>query len=124
MPDNVPINTGTGANVATDQRTINGESVHVQRMVNAGSTAIAHNHVVVDTTAGGVEIAAARETRNSILIVNRGTVSVYIGSGSVSSSNGIELKPDEGLTLNITGQVKAITASSSVYVHYIEEYDT
>ena len=124
MADNVAITAGTGTNVASDERSIAGVTVQVQRMADIGSSAIANNQVTVDTTVGGVIVAAARETRRSILIMNRGTVAIYVGNGTVSSTNGVQVNAGEGIVLSTTAQIKAITASSSATVHYIEEYDS
>lgn len=123
MADNVAITAGTGTTVATDERTINSTSVQVQRVVDQGGTAFAQNQITVDTTAGGVTIAAARETRKSILVVNRGAVDIYIGTGSVTTSNGFLLRQNDGIKLETTAEVKGITASSSSTAHYTEEYD-
>jgi hypothetical protein len=124
MADNVAITAGTGTNVASDERSIAGVTVQVQRMADIGSSAIANNQVTVDTTVGGVIVAAARETRRSILIMNRGTVAIYVGNGTVSSTNGVQVNAGEGIVLSTTAQIKSITASSSATVHYIEEYDS
>lgn len=123
MADNVSITAGSGTIVATDERTIASTAVQVQRVIDQGGTAFAQNQVTIDTTAGGVTIASARETRKSILIVNRGAVNIYIGTGSVTTSNGFLLQPNDGLKLETTAEVKGITASSSSTAHYTEEYD-
>lgn len=123
MADNVTITAGTGTNIATDERTIASTSVQVQRVVDQGGTAFAQNQVTVDTTSGGVTIVSTRETRKTVLIINRGSVNIFIGTGSVSSSNGFLLQPNEGVKLETTAAVKGIAASSSATAHYIEEYD-
>jgi len=48
MPDNVPVKTGTGAVVATDERLIGGELVHVQIMAPQSVKTL------VDDVGGGV----------------------------------------------------------------------
>lgn len=124
MADNVAITAGTGTTVGTDERTINSVAVQVQRVDEQGSTAIANGQVTVDTTSGGVTIAAARDTRKSILLRNQGTVAIYVGQGTVSSTNGMLVNPGEALMIGTTAAVKAIAASSSATVGYIEEYDS
>lgn len=123
MADNVAITAGSGTTISTDERTINSASVHVQRVDEQGSTAIANDQVSVDTTSGGVQVAAARDTRKSILLRNMGSVAVYVGTGTVSSTNGMLLSPGEALTIATTAAVKAKAASSSATVAYLEEYD-
>lgn len=124
MADNVAITAGSGTTIATDERTINSVAVQVQRVNEQGGTAIANGQVSVDTTSGGVQVVAARDTRKSVLIRNRGTVIVYLGTGTVSSTTGFPLDAGEAMTIQTTAQVKAIAASSSATVAYIEEYDS
>ena len=124
MAENValPANTGT---VATDERTINAVTVHVQRVGEIGGTAFANGQVTVDTTAGGVTVCAARDTRKTVLIRNLSTtINIYVGTGTVSSSNGMLVKAGEAIVIGTTAAVKAIAASSSVSAAYIEEYDS
>lgn len=124
MADNVAITAGSGTTVGTDERTINSVTVQVQRVDEQGSTAIANGQVSVDTTSGGVTVAAARDTRKSLLLRNQGTVAIYVGQGTVSSANGLLVNPGEALMIQTTAAVKAIAASSSATVGYIEEYDS
>lgn len=124
MTDNVAITAGSGTTVGTDERTINSTAVQVQRIDPIGASAIANGQVSVDTTSGGVEVVAARDTRQSVLIRNGGAVAVYVGQGTVSSTNGMLLNPGEAITIRTTAQVKAKAASSSAAVFYLEEYDS
>lgn len=124
MADNVAITAGSGTTVGTDERTINSVAVQIQRVIDQGGTAFAQNQVTVDTTSGGVTVASARDTRKTILIRNGGTVAMYVGTGSVTTSNGFLVNPGDSLMLSTTAAVKAITGSSSVTAYYIEEYDS
>lgn len=123
IADNVAITAGSGTTIGTDERTINSVAVQVQRVNEQGGTAIANGQVSVDTTVGGVTVASARDTRKSLLVRNRGTVTVYVGTGTVSASNGFPLDAGEAMTILTTAAVKAIAASSSATVAYLEEYD-
>jgi hypothetical protein len=124
VADNVAITAGSGTTIGTDERTINSVAVQVQRVNEQGATAIANGQVSVDTTSGGVQIAASRDTRKSIIVRNQGTVAIYVGQGTVSSTNGFLLNPGEALMIQTTAQIKAIAASSSATTSYIEEYDS
>lgn len=124
MADNVAITAGSGTTVGTDERTIGAVAVQVQRVDEQGATAIANGQVTVDTTSGGVQVAAARETRKSIIVRNQGTVAIYVGQGTVSSANGFLVNPGEALMIQTTAQIKAIAASSSATTAYLEEYDS
>jgi hypothetical protein len=124
MADNVAITAGSGTTIGTDERTISSTAVQVQRVDEQGSTAFANGQVTVDTTVGGVSVIAARETRKSCLVRNGGSVAMYVGTGTVSTSNGFLVNPGEAITILTTAQIKAITGSSSVTAYYVEEYDS
>lgn len=121
MADNVAITAGSGTTVATDERTINSASVHVQRVDEQGATAIASGQVAPTNSAATV--VAARETRKRVVLVNHGTVDVYVGPATVTSSNGLKIAPGAALTLYTTALIQGITASGTGAVHYVEEYD-
>lgn len=121
MADNIPISTGSGEVVASDQRTINDVSVQVQRVDEQGATAIATGQVSVGTSV--IYIVTARDTRKSVTIVNQGTGDIYVGPATVSSSNGFKLSSGAGLTIRSTAAVQGISASGTQAVNYIEEYD-
>jgi len=125
MADNVAVTPGSGATVATDERTIGGSAVHVQRVAPHGVPAITVGQVDVGDTS--TSIVAADSTRQSITLVNRGAVSVFIDDGTATTS-GFELEPDDALTLS-TGAVingitaSAYTASGDAKVHYVATHD-
>lgn len=126
MADNVAVTAGSGTNIATDERTINSTTVQVQRVVVIGaSTTVAGQTSVTNSNTA---IAAARETRSRIVIVNRQTVAVFVTSETATTSK-FRLDPGESLTLFTTAAVNGITtnaytASGDAKVHYIEEYDS
>lgn len=122
MADNVAITAGSGTNVAADERTINSTTVFVQRVGEIGSTAIASGQVAPTSTAA--TLLAARETRKRVTFVNRGSVSVWVGPATVTSANGLEIKPGESYVMYSTALIQAITASATGAVQYLEEYDS
>ncbi len=76
--------------------------------------------MAVDTTAGGTEIIAASAGRQGILVTNQGTTNTcYVGTGTVSTANGLELLPGESVPIPSDSQVKAITATGSTTVGYM-----
>jgi len=123
MADNVAITAGSGTAVSTDERTINATTVHVQRVNDIGSSAIANGQVNISNSAA--TLLAARDTRKRVTFVNRMPVAVFIGIATVTTANGFQLDPGAAITLHTTALIQGITAAStsSVYVHYIEEYD-
>lgn len=122
MADNVAITAGSGTTVGTDERTINSVAVQVQRVNEQGSTAIATGQDATDGTAGN--IVAARDTRKRLVLVNAGTIDVYVGPATVTTANGVKIPPGASLTLYTTAAVQGITASGTGAVHYLEEYDS
>lgn len=126
MADNVAITAGSGTTVATDERTINAVAAHVQRVVDQGAGTIANGQTTISNTAAN--IAAARDTRKRIVIVNQQTVAVYVGIATVTTGNGLRLDSGASVTLYTQAAVQGITAaaytaSGDLKVHYIEEYD-
>lgn len=129
MADNVTIPaTGTGTAtpvIATDERTIAATTVQIQRMVAIGSSSIAAAQTTISNSSA--TIAAARDTRQRLIIVNRQTVAIFIELTTATTSD-FRLDPGESITLYTTGLVAGITsaaysASGDAKVHSIEEYD-
>lgn len=126
MADNVAITAGSGTTVGTDERTVSGTSVQVQRVDEQGATAIASGQVTVSNSA--VDIVAARDTRKSVTIVNRQTVAIYVGPTSATTSH-FRLDPGDSHTFRATSAIQGIasaayTAVGDAKVHYSEEYDS
>lgn len=110
--------------VGIDQTTpgiTNGVAVLAQ----VGAANLANGQVTVGTTVGGDVVAAARATRRTLTVVNHGTTAVYLGSGTVSATNGVLLAGVVGAsaTFGVTGAVKAIVASGTQVVSFSEEFD-
>lgn len=122
IADNVAITAGSGTTISTDERTINSVTVQVQRIVGIGSTAVATGQAAPTGTAG--TLVAARETRNRLVLTNFGSVDVYIGPATVTTSNGHKIPPGASLTLYTTALVQGITSSGTGSIHYVEEYDS
>jgi hypothetical protein len=125
VADNVAVTAGSGTNIATDERTIASTTVHIQRVAMLG----AQNIVTAQTTVtnSSTTIAAARETRYRLVIVNRQTVPVFIELTTATTSD-FRLDPGDSVTLYTTGLVAGITsaaytASGDAKIHSIEEYD-
>lgn len=126
MADNVAVTAGSGTNIATDERTIAATTVHVQRVGEIGSATGAAGQTTISNSS--TAIAAARDTRKRIIIVNRQTVAVFVDPGGTATTGDLRIDPGDSLTLYTTVAVNAITsaaysASGDAKVHYIEEYD-
>ncbi len=125
MADNVQVTAGSGTTIATDERTIAGTAVQIQRVYDMGaSTAVAGQ---VTVTNSSTSIVSASDTRKRLILVNRQTVPVYIDpSGGTATTSMFRLEPGDSVTLSVTCAVTGITsaaytASGDAKVHYIEE---
>lgn len=126
MADNVAVTAGSGTNIATDERTIAAATVHVQRVGEIGSASGADGQVTISNTSAA--IAAARDTRKRIIIINRQLVPIFVDPGATATTSDLRLETGDSITLYTTVAVNAITsaaysASGDAKVHYIEEYD-
>lgn len=75
-------------------------------------------------TNSAATLVASRATRTRLTLVNRGSVSVYVGPATVTTANGVELKPGESMTFEVAGTtLQGITASGTGNIHYWEEYN-
>lgn len=80
--------------------------------------------VTVDTTADRLDTAAAASSqRVSILAVNRGSVTAYLGASDVTSAAGFQMDPGDSVAIDLapggTG-LYAITAASSTTIHVLQ----
>lgn len=82
--------------------------------INAGQAA------PTNTAANIVDFSAPRRR---ITLVNHGSVDVYLGEATVTTSNGLNLKVGASITLETQAAIQGITASGTGAIHYIEEYD-
>ena len=92
----------------------------MRRVLPHGSETLATNQVSIAATS--TLIAAANTKRRALLIVNHGTTDVYIGSATVTTSDGILLTGTKGASLSIPGTmaIYGIVASGSQAISYIE----
>lgn len=82
------------------------------------STNLDYGSVSVDTNS--TVIISTNSNRTSLLIRNTGSNIVYIGTGTVSSSNGFELEEDQSILLNTRDEIQALSSSGTQDVRYIE----
>lgn len=124
MADNVLVDNGalTDYTVSSDERTINSVAVHVQRVNDIGSAAIASGQATVGTSAAN--IVAARDTRKRVILINHGAGDVFVGPAGVTTSTGLKIPSGASVTLQTTAAVQGIASSAGQSVHYLEEYDT
>lgn len=79
--------------------------------------------VTVDTTSGGVLVAAARPGRYAVTIINLGTVDTYFGNKGLTTSTGALLVGTKGASITIPTDdaVYGINGSSQA-VAVLESY--
>ena len=100
---------------------LQGQNVNVNQAVQ-GALHHANSQVTTSTTAGTLIIA--RGTRTSCLIRNLdATISVYIGSATVTSANGMLLKAGESVVVTDKTLLQVIAASGAPVVAVFDEYN-
>lgn len=120
MANNLAVTPGSGATVATDDRS----SVHFPRVIDTGAELLASGRVSVTTTSG--EAVAARSLRRGLYLYapTTNTATIDIGPSGVASGSGFPLVPGMAVTLAFAGSLHADAASGTQVLCYIEEYDT
>lgn len=89
---------------------------------SSGASEYANGQVTAGAASG--QLVAARSTRRSVLIRNLDSSnSVYIGRGTVTSSNGMLLKAGESVSIDTTAAINCIRATGDVVIAYLETYD-
>lgn len=90
--------------------------------ISTGAPTYANGQVATSTSSA--TLLAARSTRRYVLFKNiDASIVQYIGSGTVTSSNGYKLAAGEEVRLEITTVINAIAASGTPSIAYIECYD-
>lgn len=85
------------------------------------STAIAVNQVATSTTSA--EAVAARKSRYRVILKNiDSSITIYIGTGTVTATNSIPLLAGESVALETSAAVNALAASGTPSLAYAEEY--
>lgn len=113
---------GSGKEIATDERSIGGVTVDVQRVEVLGATTIAQGSASVTTTSGSA--VAARETRKRVVLIAAAanTANIDVGASGVASGSGFPLEPGASVTLYTTAAIHADAASGTQTLFYVEEY--
>jgi hypothetical protein len=87
-----------------------------------GAAHYANGQVTTSTVAG--TLVAARATRRSVTIKNLdASITIYIGAATVSTVNGLPLKPGESISVDTNQLIQVVAASGSPVTAYMESYD-
>lgn len=94
-------------------------SLKVVDLPNIGITSVA---VSITNTAGGTSLGAAVANRRSVIIQNRGTVSIFLGPTGVTAASGLEIPRGASLDMEIGPAVTlfAITAAGTADVRFVQ----
>ncbi len=86
-----------------------------------GAEDLATNSVAV-SPAQATLLAAAREGRQTVILINESTTDVRFGAAGVTTSNGALLPGGKGssVTLDLQGAIYAISTSGTVQVSIVE----
>lgn len=86
-----------------------------------GAANVAYTQV---TAGASAQLLAARATRRQALIKNIDTaITVYIGTGTVTSSNSMPLLPGQSAPYTCVGALNCLAASGSPVIACQDEYD-
>jgi hypothetical protein len=90
---------------------------------NSSGTEV-HNQFPVTSTPSVIVPATVTASRQDVTIINNhATVTFYIGSAAVTSSNGFPLLAGASITRNTWNSIYGVTASSSSTGAYITDDD-
>ncbi len=82
---------------------------------------LANGQVATSTTSA--ELVATRAQRSNCTVKNLdASITVWIGTGTVTTANGMELKAGESITLVTTAAINGRSASGTPTIAYVEEY--
>jgi hypothetical protein len=75
-------------------------------------------------TGGAVQIVGVRATRRAVVITNtHASLTIYLGSASVSTSTGHALPAGNSISIPFTGAIYGIVVSSTAVATALEVYD-
>lgn len=88
------------------------------------SGALLEKASTISTTAAVIPTAGNYGGRRSVLLQNRGSASVFIGSSSVTASTGVEVAAGDLIELQLAASVTlyGVTSSGSADVRTLEGY--
>ena len=93
-------------------------------MQEYGTKQLAITQVATATTAGGTQVVGANGTRRRLILKNcDASITIYIGIGTVTSTNCVPLLAGESISLETTAAIKALSASGTPQLAYVEEYN-
>lgn len=89
-----------------------------------GSKQLEITQVATATTDGGTQVLAAKNSRIRAVFKNvDSSITIYLGTGTVSSSTGMPLLAGESITLHTRAAVKALAASGTPSLAIVDEFD-
>lgn len=110
---------GSGTTLGTDETTINGTAVHVQRVSLGAAPSLSVGNTACTTGATSI-LAANYERKGFIIQATDGTV--YLGGSGVLTTTGFPLAAGQSISSSaFLGAVYGITSSGTVNVRYWEE---
>lgn len=87
-----------------------------------GAPTLSNGQAALSTTSGA--IVAPNATRRSVSIQNMdATITIYVGTGTVSASNGYRLLAGQSVSLDTVAAVNGIAASGTPSAGYIQTAD-
>lgn len=119
MANNLAITPGSGATLGTNETTIGGTAVHVQRVSTGVAPSLSVGNTACTTTA---TLIVAANTDRKGLIIKAIDGAVYLGGSGVTSSTGFLLNSGESLSSSaFIGAVYGRTSTGTTNARYWEE---
>lgn len=119
ISDNVAVSAGSGTTLGTDETTINGTAVHVQRVTTGAAPSLSVGNAACTSTATSI-LAANYERKGFVITAYDGTI--FLGGSGVTAGTGFPLSIGQSVSSTaFLGAVYGITSAGTVNVRYWEE---
>lgn len=99
-----------------------GFTVHRERITANGSEDYATGQTALSGTAA--QIVAARKNRKAVLVINHGSVPVFLGKVGVTAATGVRLSPQDGagIVVPTAAALYGITGGAGTTVSFLETF--
>ena len=111
MADNLDVNVGSGKTVGTDQTTINGTVVDVQRITLGAAPNLTCVNVAIASTSTAADLFLANDNAKERLFQPI-YGDIYVGPTGLTSSNGFKVVSGQTLGTNYIGLLRVLAVNS------------
>lgn len=87
-----------------------------------GSESLLNGNITATTTASTPSISRQDDRQRNIMLFNNSTtITIYIGTSTVSSTNGYPLPPGDSISLSTRSPLYIVTGSSTADIRWVVE---